>query len=391
MKSKLELGAYVLGLRLFRSLGHPKLGPINVTVSVTNKCNSRCRTCFIWQNQGSSNNKELTADEFARIFESLGRSPYWFTMSGGEPFLRTDLPEICEAAVKYCQPSIINIPSNGLLPAVTEDSVKKIVEILERTGETTLIVNLSLDDLGTKHDMIRGIQGNFDTLVDTYKRLEKIRSMHSCLRLGIHSVVSRFNVDSLPQLYEYVKTLRPDSYITEIAEERSELFNTGKAIEPTPEDYRKYIEELSRKVQDDFGQSGYLSKITQSYRTAYYRIVSKWLEERRQIIPCYAAYASCQITSMGEVWPCCVLGYEKPLGNLRETEYDFKFIWQSKRADEVRSLIKKKGCSCPLANAHYTNMLCNVPITARIMRQILRPGLEESVIIRHKHGARMTC
>jgi len=289
-------------------------------------------------------------------------------MSGGEPFLRTDLPEICEAAVKYCQPSIINIPSNGLLPTVTEDSVKKIVEMLERTGETTLIVNLSLDDLGAKHDEIRGIQGNFDTLIDTYKRLEKIRSMHSCLRLGIHSVVSRFNVHSLPQLYEYVKTLRPDSYITEIAEERSELFNTGKEIEPTAEDYRKYIRELSRKVRDDFGQSGYLSKITQSYRTAYYEIVTKWLQERKQIIPCYAAYASCQITSIGDVWPCCILGYEKPLGNMRETSYDFKSIWQSARADEVRSLIKKKGCSCPLANAHYTNMLCNFSQMTRIIR-----------------------
>jgi MoaA/NifB/PqqE/SkfB family radical SAM enzyme len=290
-------------------------------------------------------------------------------MSGGEPFLRTDLPEICEAAVKYCQPSIINIPSNGLLPAVTEDSVKKIVEMLETVGETTLIVNLSLDDLGAKHDEIRGIQGNFDALIDTYKRLEKIRSMHSCLRLGIHSVVSRSNVDSLPQLYEYVKTLRPDSYITEIAEERSELFNTGKAIEPTAEDYRKYIKDLSRKVRDDFGQVGYLSKITQSYRTTYYEIVSNWLQERRQIIPCYAAYASCQITSKGDVWPCCILGYEKPLGNLPETNYDFKAIWQSARADEVRSLIKKKACSCPLANAHYTNMLCNFSQMTRIIRQ----------------------
>ena len=29
----------------------------------------------------------------------------------------------------------------------------------------------------------------------------------------------------------------------------------------------------------------------------------------------------------------------------------------------------KGGCSCPLANAHYTNMLCNVPLMARIMKQ----------------------
>jgi MoaA/NifB/PqqE/SkfB family radical SAM enzyme len=292
-------------------------------------------------------------------------------MSGGEPFLRADLPEICEAAVTHCHPSIINVPSNGLLPEVVEGSVKRIVEMLEARGGTTLIVNLSLDGLGSEHDKIRGVKGNFDSLIDTYGRLEKLRNAHSCLKLGIHSVVSKFNVDSLSELYDFVRTLGPDSYITEIAEERSELFNIGNDIQPATEEYTKFVKELSRKVRNDFGSLGTISKVTQSYRTAYYDIVTRWLKERRQIIPCYAAYASCQITSIGDVWPCCVLGYEKPLGNLRETKYDLRAIWLSERAEEVRSVIKNGGCSCPLANAHYTNMLCNLSLTARLLKQML--------------------
>ena len=238
-------------------------------------------------------------------------------------------------------------------------------------GETTLIINLSLDGLGEQHDEIRGVKGNFASLIDTYKRLQRIRSAHSCLRLGIHTVVSRFNVNSLLRVYEFVKNLQPDSYVTEIAEERSELFNIGKEIEPTAEDYTRSIKELSREVWNDFRNSDRISKITQSYRTVYYEIVSKWLKERTQTIPCYAAYASCQITSIGDVWPCCVLGYEKPLGNLHETNYDFNFIWLSKRASEIRTSIKKKRCSCPLANAHYTNMLCNFFFMARIVKKTM--------------------
>ena len=44
-----------------------------------------------------------------------GRTPFWFTMSGGEPFLRKDLVELCASAFRHCRPAIINIPTNGLL------------------------------------------------------------------------------------------------------------------------------------------------------------------------------------------------------------------------------------------------------------------------------------
>ena len=292
-------------------------------------------------------------------------------MSGGEPFLRADLPEICDAAVTYCRPAIINIPSNGLLPTVIESSVQRILQTLNATRNTILIVNLSLDGLGAEHDEIRNVKGNFESLIDTYKRLERLRSTHSRLRLGIHSVVSKFNVNSLLRVYEYAKALQPDSYITEIAEERSELFNIGADIEPSSEDYTRFVKELSARVSNDFKHLNGISGIIQSFRNAYYEIVSEWLKEREQIIPCYAAYASCQIASAGDVWPCCVLGYEKPLGNLRESNYDFKVIWLSKRAEEIRAFIRKKGCSCPLANAHYTNMLCNLSLMTRIMKDTL--------------------
>ena len=59
--------------------------PGELYIEVTNRCNSRCRTCNIWCKEAR---EELTAEEMARIFQKLGRAPYWITFSGGEPLFQ---------------------------------------------------------------------------------------------------------------------------------------------------------------------------------------------------------------------------------------------------------------------------------------------------------------
>jgi hypothetical protein len=84
-------------------------------------------------------------------------------------------------------------------------------------------------------------------------------------------------------------------------------------------------------------------------------MVQRWLRERRQIIPCYAGWASAQIAPDGDVWFCCVRA--EPIGNLRETDYDFRKVWWSERARSLREEVRAGRCDCPLANAAYTNLL----------------------------------
>ena len=107
-----------LGLRL-TSRSRPM--PINFTVSVTNRCNAHCKTCNIWriyEEQPSLRESELSAEEFARIFANIGKCAYWFTISGGEPFLRKDIGEIYDALVHHCSPNIITIPTNATAPTL---------------------------------------------------------------------------------------------------------------------------------------------------------------------------------------------------------------------------------------------------------------------------------
>jgi MoaA/NifB/PqqE/SkfB family radical SAM enzyme len=283
--------------------------------------------------------------------------------------MRRDLSEIFEALCENCRPAVVNIPSNGLLSTTIESQVKK---MLEKNYDTNLTLNLSLDGVGDKHEKIRGIPGNFERVLDTYERVRKLKEEFPRFQIGIHTVISKHNIADAVDVYEFAKTLAPDSYITEVAEHRTELFNVDDDITPDADAYTKFADDLSKHIRTDYLHSKKnVSKITQGFRLEYYQLAAQMLRENRQVIPCYAGYASCQITPFGDVWPCCILGYDKPMGNLRETDYNFKKIWHSKKAAEIRKYIRGKNCACPLANAHYTNILCNFTKLVEVSRNLL--------------------
>jgi len=366
----------VAGYKLERVLGAPKTLPISVTLSVTNKCNSRCRTCLIWtfyQEKQSQPYMELATEEYDRIFRSLGRQVVWATLSGGEPYLREDLPEICTGLYTHCSPNIINIATNGLLGDVIQKSTTR---ILQNCKSALIIVNLSLDGIGEEHDTIRGVPGNFRQVMETYRLLKNLKAGFPNLRVGLHTVVSQFNIHSIPKVYEYVRGLAPDSYITEIAENRAELLNTNEKISPTPEDYSTIVEYLLDNMREDSRSlNDNTSKMIQALRMVYYKAAAEELLQKREVIPCYAGYASGQIAANGDVWPCCVLGDTRTMGNLRTYGYDFKALWLSKQAEEARRWIKDNHCHCQLANAYYTNILCNFSMVLEVLWQYLSNAL----------------
>ncbi|MDD2654227.1 MAG: radical SAM protein [Candidatus Omnitrophica bacterium] len=332
--------------------------PMNLTVSVTFRCNSRCQTCHIYNKKS----EELSRDELGQVFKSIGKNQiYWITFSGGEVFLRNDFVDICESAYINCQPKVITIPTNGLLCEVIPDKVKKILDICKKTK---VVINLSLDDIKEKHDFIRGVEGNFVKALNTYRALKSLKAHN--LVLGVHTVISKFNVKRLPEIYNFVMNeLGPDSYITEIAEEREELGTVGSDITPAVEDYCQAIDFLVDSIKK-IKFSG-LAKTTEAFRIRYYEMVKKILQDKKRVIPCYAGLASCHIIPNGDVWACCIKS--EKIGNLKEAGYDFKKIWRSSRAVDIRKKIKNSDCFCPLANSSYTNMLLNAKCLLGIMRK----------------------
>lgn len=268
-----------------------------------------------------------------------------------------DIVPLIQSFYKHCRPGIINIPTNSLMYKIIPTKVE---EICRSCPDSQVIINLSLDGVGEKHDQIRGVPGNFEKFEKNYRALREIKLPN--LNIGIHSVISRFNVDDAPSLFDYALGAKPDSYITEIAEQRVELDTVGINITPPPDKYSWAIDQLIARVQNTDFQG--ISKVTEAFRLEYYKLVKKILAEETQVIPCFAGSASAQIYANGEVWPCCIRADN--LANLRDVDYDFRRIWFSAEANRVRASIKAKECHCPLANASYTNMLLHVPTLARV-------------------------
>jgi len=357
--NKLNLLYKIFNYKVSRYFSITPSLPVSLTISLLYSCNSRCLTCNIWRKYC----EPMSAEEYEKIFRNIGTGILWGTFSGGEPFLRDDLAEICSSFYSICRPSFINIPTNGLLYEKIPPLVEKIANICHKSD---VIINVSLDHWQEEHDKIRQVPGNFEKTLKTYRALKELALKN--LTVGIHTVISGYNVRDFREIYKKLTSLEPDSYIVEMAEEREELSTKGSDISPSPEDYGEAIYFLLDEINKK--KFARVSRLTQSFRRVYYELSKDTLYKEKQIIPCYSGIISAQISPDGHVWPCCVRA--DSMGNLREDAYDFRKIWAGEKAKIIRDSIKKGDCFCPLANAAYTNILCDPFSMFKVLHNFLK-------------------
>jgi MoaA/NifB/PqqE/SkfB family radical SAM enzyme len=368
----------------YHGLIHPPR-PMTLTFSVTNQCQSKCLTCSIWKlyrEKPELKDNELKLGEIEKIFRNMSHV-YFFNISGGEPFLRNDLPQIVGLALEHLTPKIIHIPTNALAPDLVERNTRAILEVMQKSkgDHIPLTIKPSLDGIREQHDLIRGVKGNFDKVVDTVKRLKVIREEHTNLHVELGTVISNANVKSISQIADFVQTLEVESYRNEIAETRSEFFNLGESITPDVNTYAKAIEAFQQRIRDGIYRQRELTTLTEALRLVYYQYAIQILKERRQVLPCLAGISNVHINPYGQVWPCCTLAYGHPMGELREVNYAFDQVWFSRQASQVREYIKKRICACPLANQTYSNILCNLGAISRVILTFARL----SALRKHSH------
>src|SRR5205085_6361365 len=257
-------------------------------------------------------------------------------------------------------------PTNGIQDKIIPDRIEC---VLKAAPTSDVIVNLSLDGVGVKHDIVRGVKGNFERAMRTYAGLKALKGRYKNFTLGVHTVISNFNVDEFENIYAFVRDeLKPDSFISEIAEERVELDTVGMGITPPIQKYQPVIERLQEGIRK--AEFDGVARITEAFRDRYYDIVKRTLAEKRQIIPCLAGVASAQIAPNGDVWACCISA--ESVGNLRDHNCEFRSVWTTAEAAEQRRSIKAGECYCPLANASYTNMLCHVPTLTSVGLEVAK-------------------
>jgi len=166
--------------------------PVDAVLAVTYRCNARCAMCGIW---ASPPVPELEPAEFEKLPPTLRD----VNLTGGEPFLRDDLPEVHAAVRRACPRAKTVISTNGLL---TERIVNFMTQM--RLVEPGIGVAVSLDGPAEVHDKLRGEPGTYDRALATVRGLQK--EGFTNLRLAFTATPA--NADCMGTVYALARKMR---------------------------------------------------------------------------------------------------------------------------------------------------------------------------------------
>lgn len=308
--------------------------PIYIILGLTYDCNSFCRTCFNWEQLRKNKDQELSLEEIQKTFASLD-DLLFVVMSGGEPFLRRDLPDVCAMLSQQNHAKQITIPTGAI---ATDLILRSTEETLRRCPSTQIAVNLSIDHVGEKHDWIRGVPGNYEKAKKTYAGLVALRDPYPNLTVNVHTCLCNYNVDDLDDLFAAVRRDFPAISFHSFEMLRGD--QPDKNIQPiSTERYREVLPKLEAYWKSYRHYDGFL-KFVKIYTR---RMELAVLEQETQVRPCYAGTISGVLDARGEVRMCEL---REAVGNVRDSGYDFGKLWLSAESDRQRASIKAKECHC---------------------------------------------
>ncbi|UCH56872.1 MAG: radical SAM protein [Candidatus Bathyarchaeota archaeon] len=316
-----------------RSRTRPKM---IANFAVTYRCDSHCRTCNIWRIEGPERD-ELTLEEVRGLYESnrefLSDVGY-IQITGGEPFLRPDLPEIVSVIHETLPRCVLGAPTNGMEPDRIERATETIIECLGGQGFGVVV---SIDGLERTHDTIRGVDGSFRKAVETLRRLTALVDRYPGLRVVVGMTLTSENYDELLEVFLLARkygarfSFRPINY-SDIyyRNARDELSMREAAGELLPA-----IQRLGRAVVERYGISAAAPTL------CYYQGAIDYIRNPlKRWLRCSAATDSMFLDPYGNVYPCIFM--DEKMGNIREAPMGK--IWGSKEASVARLRIMNGEC-----------------------------------------------
>ena len=308
---------------------------LKLNLSITKKCNFRCRHCNIWRLYAEKPELvklELTEGEFVRVVEETP-GVRWVSITGGEPFLR-DVGSILNGLPERVK--FVSVNTNGWFC----DRIAETFRDVKRVPGRRYVVVISLDGPRRVHDEMRGVRGAFDRAVNTF--------------LGLRDGVKGVDV-----VFEF--TVTPwnigvfDELLRELEEYSigSESFTVGLF---TPNVYYNkagggggHVERVVRealRISKMIRVRGPLNLFVKSFlnlSTVYYT------GEKRH--PCFAGRKSAWVDPNGDVRACIYLPVV--FGNVRNDGYNVERILRG--SDYERFVRACNGCWTPCES--YTTMM----------------------------------
>ena len=367
----------------FRHIGSVlwKHNPIHLTFFLTGRCNLRCPFCFYLSGDrgakastqdksdfrgpfsAQNNSTELSIDEIGKISSSLGKL-LWLAFSGGEIFLRNDIIEITKIFYERNKPAIILFPTNGLLTDVINE---KIEAILKHCKKSTIVIKLSLEGMEYLHDSIRGMKGSFQKTMQTYSALKELLEAYPNFELGINTVFNSANQDHMDELIEFVSGLRGIKTHTvslirgNVSDIELKNIEIGKYLKTI----NKLSSNLKRKSSSIYRFNG--AKLKAAQDILQRSLIYETLEQKKQLIPCYAGRLNLVLTETGDVFPC--ESFTGKMGNVRDNNYDLMRILRNDEAQKILRSIQDRNCYCTHECYFMTNILFNPFMYPALLRE----------------------
>ncbi|MDD4909330.1 MAG: radical SAM protein [Candidatus Omnitrophica bacterium] len=307
--------------------------PFFCDLLISEKCNSRCRTCYFWKN---GIEERLTLEEckgFISGLSGLAAAPFEINLGGGEPLLNEGILEL----VKHCR-------RLGLQPTISTNAMLIDGDMARRLSESGLHrLSLSLKGFSEKtHDFLTGVDGSYRKFMAA---LEHLRRYWRGKDLNIHTIILEQNLDEIIGLTEWVNK---DDLFTGIAfQALSQPFRTdqvdnwhtgGEYSYLWPGDSHKVNSVLDALVE--FKSSGYriLNPLPQLliYKR-YYQDPGAFARVHR----CNSGDYIFNVNVLGLVHLCCFM---QPIGNINKS--DIKAIWHSREAASTREAMHNCQKSC---------------------------------------------
>ena len=311
-------------------LGARFLGrPFYVRFHLTHRCNYRCRMCGL--RELADKERELGIPQIetvARRLAALGARHAVIT--GGEPFLRSDLPEVVAAFAR--RGFSVRIQTNGG-PQVTRERL----ETCRNAGLRDLSVSIDTMDSDLQ-DTICGVRGAVGNALRTLGLAADI------LPRGISQaniVASSFNFEELPALVRRIHAMGIYTYITPVMVGIAEA-DAGQDLLFRSEDTAFRFDGISADVRDRvidelvcLRRGGY--RLTNS--TRFLEDFRRYLATGRCDWTCEAGTLCLDVHPDGAV---CVCKEKPPVGSILDDDFiDFY------RSANFRELAAAASESCP--------------------------------------------
>jgi len=342
--------------------------PYKLNFAITYRCQSRCLTCNIWKLRPSG---ELELEEIRRFAEK-NRYFKWIGITGGEPFLRSDIYEIVEAFAKNSKGLyLLTIPTNSL---TNKEAILSRLEKMLGLGIPKVVITLSLDGYRELHDKVRGVPGNFDKVMEIARAFRELQKKYSNLSFVFGYTISKFNLGQLEATYQAVNkelgSVGRDDFHINIGQISDIYYNNAdNGIEP---DRKSLVEELESFISKRSGRIDAMQLIEEVFQ----RKLIEFAKTGKSPMRSRSLDASLFMDSYGNVYPSIMWG--RKIGNIRDSDYDLMPIWHGKEAEETRKLIAAKAepeawTSCEA----YQSIVGNVASLAGILyKKAPRSGFE---------------